>query len=257
MKELRILNYYTVYSYCSIGARGAKTLVFDHVTGVCFASLFGRFRDMCPKGEYTVFVSNDLRALESRKSNYCFLSKSEIINHLKRAQQIVPEFVDFTITPTVYSGYSGYEITVIIDRADRIIHKYVLTWIRYLYETCFSLALLDASKLAKLPEFRFISYANLLNIVQACFSNCYPNHNTWHAIGEMRPHEILTQKELKQKLPHAVSLNSLYAIKRINANYRLPDTEERYDLEFWKSDEKFAQARLPYYKELLKQLKNI
>lgn len=257
MNELKFLNYYTVYSYSSIDARGGKTQVFDHNIGICFSSLFCELKDICPKGEYTVFVSKDRRILvESHRANYCFLEKNKIIQHLKQLQQVVPEVLSYTITPIIYKERNGYEITLIIDRANRQVHKYALTWVRYLYEPSFSLALLDATRLAKLPQFRFVSYANLLNVVQACFTEeAVPNHNTWHAIGEMLPHKFYTQKELRQKIPESISLNDLYPIENVGSYDSIPANINRYNLSYWESEEIFRNERLPIYENLYNKLK--
>ena len=102
MKELQLLNYYTVYSYSSIDARGNKHLIFNRTNAICFVDLFRVLGNRPPKGEYTLFVSTDLKTLREHRCNYCFLNKAGIIRHLKQAQQVVPEFVSFTVTPAEY-----------------------------------------------------------------------------------------------------------------------------------------------------------
>lgn len=256
MKELQLLNYYTVYSYSSIDARGNKHLIFNRTNAICFVDLFSILGNCPPKGEYTLFVSTDLKTLREHRCNYCFLNKAGIIRHLKQAQQVVPEFVSFTVTPAEYRTYSGYEITLIINKANKIVHKYVLTWVRYLYESSFSLALLDVTKLAKLPKFRFVSYANLLNVVQACFpEEEFPNHNTWHAIGTMCPHNFLTRKELKQCLPEKTSLNTIYSVKNYQNLEKLPTSPKLYNIDYWESNDTFINERLPIYEKLFDMLK--
>lgn len=256
MDELKFLSYYTVYSYSSIDVRGNKNSIFNHVKGICFYDLFRRLGSRPPKGEYTVFVSTDLKSLREHRCNYCFLNKAGIIRHLKQAQQVVPEFVSFTVTSAEYRTYSGYEITLIIDRANKIVHKYVLTWVRYLYESSFSLALLDVTKLAKLPKFRFVSYANLLNVVQACFpKEGLPNHNTWHAIGKMCPHNFLTRRELRQCLPEKASLNTIYSVKNYQNLEQLPISPNLYNIDYWESNDVFINERLPIYEKLFDMLK--
>ena len=256
MKELKLLNYYTVYSYSSIDARGNKHLIIHRTNAICFADLFAEFKSHPPKGEYTVFVSTDLKSLREHRCNYCFLNKAGIIRHLKQVQQVVPEFVSFTVTPAEHRTYSGYEITLIINRANKIVHKYVLTWVRYLYETSFSLALLDVTKLAKLSKFRFVSYANLLNVVQACFpEEGMPNHNTWHAIGIMRPHKFYTKKELQRKIPESNSLNTLYPEENVGQYNSIPTNPDIYNLSYWESEEIFLNERLPIYESLYNKLK--
>lgn len=256
MKELQLLNYYTVYSYSSIDARGNKHLIFNRTNAICFVDLFSILGNRPPKGEYTLFVSTDLKTLKEHRCNYCFLNKAGIIRHLKQAQQVVPEFASFTVTPAEYRTYSGYEITLIINKANKIVHKYVLTWVRYLYEASFSLALLDVTKLAKLPKFRFVSYANLLNVVQACFpEEEFPNRNFWHAIGSMLPHNFLTRKELKQCLPEKTSLNTIYSVKNYQNLEKLPINPDLYNIDYWESNDAFLNVRLPIYEKLFDMLK--
>lgn len=256
MNELKFLNYYTVYSYSSIDERERKTQIFYRNIGVCFSSLFDRLGNICSKGEYTIFVSKDKHILENYNANYCFLEKNKIIQHLKQLQQVIPEVLSYTITPTIYNEYHGYEITLIIDRASKQVHKYALTWVRYLYETSFSLALLDVTRLAKLPQFRFVSYANLLNVVQACFPmGVVPNHNTWHAIGMMHPHKFYTKKELQRKIPESASLNTLYPEENIGQYDSIPANPDRYNLSYWESEEIFLNERLPIYESLYNKLK--
>ena len=256
MRELRFLNYYTVYSYSSIDSRGRKTQIFNNIKSVCFRELFSTLKNICPKGIYTIFVSKDKHALENHDSNYCFLNENKITQHLKHLQQVVPEVLSYGVTPTVYDEYHGYEVTLIIDRANKQVHKYAITWIRYLYEACFSLALLDATRLAKLPQFRFVSYANLLNIIQACFlPDVVPDYNPGHSIGRMLPHKLYTKKELHQKISESYNLNNIYPVGQIGAYKSIPINPNIYNLDYWESEEIFINERLPIYESMYNKLK--
>lgn len=253
--DIRFLNYHSVYS---MQVEGKKKPTFVRNTAICFAELFNAlstYRGHCPKIEYKLILFKDKKSLNRHRNNYCPFTKRIIINHLKQAQHLLPEFSSFIIDSVEIDEIPAYEITMTVEAAPTLVHKYVLTWTRFLYECCFNIMLLDALRLSKIDKFKFISIANLLNIVATCYNRAnFPDFNTWHGIGMGRCEKFLTSKELYAKLLVTVNLNSLYDQRNLAVPI-IPKCEKAGTLEFWESDEDFLASRLPIYLEALNTLK--
>lgn len=252
--NIRFLNYHSIFSMQIEN----KKPNFERTQDICFREMFmvmNRYRGQCPRIQYKLVAFTDKDSLKRLRNNYCPFDKRTICNHLKQAQHLIPEFSSFSIESVKIDRIPAYEITMTVEAAPIFIHKYVLTWTRFLYECCFNIMLLDALRLSKIDKFKFISIANLLNIVATCYNNAdFPDFNTWHGIGMGRCEKFLTSKELYARLLVTDSLNSLYDRRNLAAPV-IPKCKSSGTIEFWESDEDFLKFRLPIYLEALNIMK--
>lgn len=150
-----------VYGYhVRYGSSTKKCEEYQITESVCFAPLFN---DACKSKYYRIIILKGDKDLNRYYSNYCFFSKKQIKNHLKQ----IPKFCEmkFSVKDTVYKKADAYQLDLYISSDNRTVHKYILTWIRSLFEWPFYLYLLHAKKLKELPQFKFDSVINLFNLV--------------------------------------------------------------------------------------------
>ena len=159
MHRLDIYGYKVRY-----GHSPEKQKKYNIIEGVCFSNAFERD---CKSKYYELYILKGDADLKQYNSNYCFWNKQEIKNHLRQ----IPKFCKFryTVNDCVYKKASAYRLNFYIDSDNRLVHKYILTWIRSLFEWPFNLCLLHARELHKLPEFKFESIVNLYNVVTTVY----------------------------------------------------------------------------------------
>jgi hypothetical protein len=225
----------------------------------CFSDIFySEYNGVVQKNTYevTLYKLGDTLNKE-RKNNACLLDKRGIIRHLKILQSV------FKFSWHLKEdGDDKYILTLTLD-GDLIYHKYLLTWVRYLYEFPFNVFLLDAINLKKLPEFKFESIINLFNVAGAT-SGINRHGCDIHAIGATYTFkQLYTIKETKSSLKSLegghTRLNNtfLYVEDEDNLKQFNKTLKDNVDsLEFWSSDEWFTK-RLPLYKENYKILKKL
>lgn len=134
----------------------------------CFSDIF---YNNCKSKYYELYILKGDADLKNRYSNYCFFNKNEIRNHLKQ----IPKFckMKFRVSDCKYDDTPAYKVNFYIDSNNRTVHKYVMTWVRSLFEWPFNLYLYHARKMKALPEFRFESIINLFNVVSSAYRNSF------------------------------------------------------------------------------------
>lgn len=247
MREFSCLNYHAEYT-CE------GSVIADRNGDACFSYIFSSLNNAC-NNVYKVVVYKDDHFLKiSRSSNACFLSKTELSNHLRQLQSLYP--FEFSVTEETREiskdlSVPYYVVTIHLKDVPGLFHRYVLTWLRYTYEFPYNMILLDTYRLKKLPIFRFTSISNLFNIVSNC-ANTYVGEG--HSISEAHVHQPLSKKELKERIQYARELNSIYKNLRLS-KARLPETIEGYasfDLEYWSLD--LFEIRKPYYLQMYNKI---
>jgi hypothetical protein len=183
MHRLNLYGYHVRYGYSEYRKKN-----YDIRESVCFSTLFN---SDCRSKYYQLYIIKGDNDLKRYYSNYCFFSKQEIKNHLKQ----IPRFCEmrFRVTDAEYKGEPAFGISFFINSENRLIHKYVLTWIRSLFEWPFYLYLLHARKMKQLPEFRFESVINLFNIVSTAYRYSYDTkiHTFGTKLGLLRKSSII------------------------------------------------------------------
>ena len=182
MHPLNVYGYHVRYGHSEYKQKNYKIS-----ESVCFSPIFN---SSCKSKYYRLFILKGDADLKKYHSNYCFFDKKEIINHLKQ----LPKFckITFRVTDTTYKEEDAFQLDFFIDSNNRLIHKYVLTWIRSLFEWPYYLYLVHAKKMKKLPEFRFESVINLFNTIATTYrdSFCWDVHTFGVNLGFLKKSEI-------------------------------------------------------------------
>ena len=209
---------------------------------VCFSTLFS---NGCKSKYYRIIILKGEADLNKYYSNFCFFTKKEIKNHLKQ----IPNFCDikFKIKDITYKGDEAFQLDLFIDSSKRIVHKYVLTWVRSLFEWPFYLYLIHAKKLKQLPQFRFESVINLFNLVATVHRASF--HTDIHTFGtNLLPSK---KKEIINTVNHVSLVNHVFNRKRIE---NIPQCELVQD--FDQITDKLYEENLPKYLEAYKMIEN-
>lgn len=235
MNEFNYLNYCTKYSVSGSFKKSMKE-------EACFRSIFDKATD---DGSYTytivLYTSN--KKLNEQKNNYCFFNKSQVKNHINQLKDLG----DFK--SIVIDKKDRIEVIIKISEQCNLFHRYLVSWIRYLYEFPYNVLLLDAYRLKQEKKFRFASISNLMNV---CISAYPVFYRDLHGIIQYRAlHKPLSKKDLKDRIRHRYRLHDIYNVTGGDTK-RLPDNVNCYDLDFWESSGQYNEIRKPVYLELEK-----
>lgn len=200
--NLKFLNFYTWYS-----SQGHITQKMQQK--YCFGNIF-HIHDLPEnkilKNIYTIRVCHSGKDIERGYSNQCYLSLTDIKRYLNQGKKIV----NYTYTITKDTDY--YYITADVQDV-HIAHKFILTYIRYLYEMPFALYLYEAVHLKRdCVEFKRLDYLTIYNIVSATIPN-YDHGTDIHNIGDSYAFKkLLSVKEIKQCFndPDIMLLNDIF-----------------------------------------------
>lgn len=244
MKEFKFLVYHTEYS-CS----GTYNLKMGART--CFRSAFDNVRNNSDiRYKIRLYPGIDFCKKVSH-SNACLFSKQEIRNHLLQLKDLFP--FSYRVLDEMKEGNKIIVIHLHLKGVPATFHKYILTWIRYLYEYPYNVILKDAYLLREDLGLRFQSMSFLFNIVSNC-QRVYVGEG--HSIREDHLHTPMTKSELKKRIKKVRSLNDIYEDMNMNRD-RLPETIGKFsynDAEYW-SEELFDKVRKPVYVELYNKVK--
>ena len=259
-KNFLMLNFCTEYASEGNTQREMKK-------DACFGTIFHcEINGIVQKNKYTIKlykIGNFLN--EKRQNNACLLDRTGIVHHLKILKSL------FKFSYRLKEDKDHFVLNITIN-ADLIYHKYMLSWVRYLYEYPFNVFLVDAYKLKAIPGFKFESIINLFNLVSAT-SGIYEHGTGIHAIGETGWFkELLTTKEIQEKLKGLcgghTQVNSIFDVLNNNKKGWRPgenkidgvkslkeEDNNLHSSDYWSSEEEFNN-RLELYKENYKILTN-
>ena len=249
MKDFQFLDYHTEYS-----CKGAFERHMN--SAACFSYVFGNTgeRNISEEYEVILYKGTDFSRKEHR-SNSCLFTKKQIRNHLRQAQGIYP--FDFHITEAAKwrGGYNVFKIHLKLTNVPGTFHKYLLTWLRYMYEYPYNVILYDAYKLKKDPCFRFTSMSDLFNLVLSCFNE---NPADIHQIARNQVSKTMLKRDIREKLQNIQILNDVYVkLKNKVKINQIPNGDGNLtttDLEFWESDDIFERRRKPVYMNVYKEI---
>ena len=249
MKDFQFLDYHTEYS-----CKG--TLEKEMDVEACFSFVFNQIDEGNVSEEYEVILYKGTNfSREKHNSNSCLFTKKQIRNHLKQAQGIYP--FDFHITEAAKwrGGYSVFKIHLKLTNVPGTFHKYLLTWLRYMYEYPYNVILYDAYKLKKDPCFRFTSMSDLFNLVLSCFNE---NPAVIHQIARNQVSKTMLKRDIREKLQNIQILNDVYVkLKNKVKINQIPNGDGNLtttDFEFWESDDIFERRRKPVYMNVYKEI---
>ena len=222
----------------------------------CFSFVFNQIDEGNVSEEYEVILYKGTAfSREHHNSNSCLFTKKQIRNHLKQAQGIYP--FDFHITEAAKwrGGYNVFKIHLKLTNVPGMFHKYLLTWLRYMYEYPYNVILYDAYKLKKDPCFRFTSMSDLFNLVLGCFNE---NPAAIHQIAENQVSKTMLKRDIREKLQNIQILNNVYVkLKNKVKINQIPNEDgdlTTTDFEFWESDDIFERRRKPVYMNVYKEI---
>lgn len=249
MKDFQFLDYHTEYSCKGAFEKGMRT-------EVCFSFVFRHVSEQNVSEEYEVILYKGTDfSRKKHNSNSCLFTKKQIRNHLRQAQGIYP--FDFRITEVTNweDGYNVFKVRLKLTNVPGTFHKYLLTWLRYMYEYPYNVILYDAYKLKRDPCFKFTSMSDLFNLVLGCFNE---DTNNIHQIARSQVSKTMLKRDIREKLQNIEKLNEIYAgLKNKVKNNRIPYKDgdlTTSDFEFWESDDIFERRRKPVYMNVYKEV---
>ena len=249
MNDFQFLDYHTEYS-----CKG--TLEKEMDVEACFSFVFNQIDEGNVSEEYEVILYKGTAfSREHHNSNSCLFTEKQIRNHLKQAQGIYP--FDFYITEAAKwrGGYNVFKIHLKLTNVPGTFHKYLLTWLRYMYEYPYNVILYDAYKLKKDPCFRFTSMSDLFNLVLSCFNE---NPADIHQIARNQVSKTMLKRVIREKLQYFQILNDVYVkLKNKVKINQIPNGDGNLtttDFEFWESDDIFERRRKPVYMNVYKEI---
>ena len=249
MNDFQFLDYHTEYS-----CKG--TLEKEMDVEACFSFVFNQIDEGNVSEEYEVILYKGTAfSREHHNSNSCLFTKKQIRNHLKQAQGIYP--FDFYITEAAKwrGGYNVFKVRLKLTNVPGTFHKYLLTWLRYMYEYPYNVILYDAYKLKKDPCFRFTSMSDLFNLVLSCFNE---NPAAIHQIAGNQVNKTMLKRDIREKLQNIQMLNNIYVkLKNKVKINQIPNEDgdlTTTDFEFWESDDIFERRRKPVYMNVYKEI---
>lgn len=200
--NLKYLNFYTWYS-----SKGHVEQKMQREW--CFGHIFHIHKlpeDNILKNIYTIRICHSGKDIANNFSNQCYLSLPDIKRYLNQGKK----FVNYTYKITKNQDY--YYITADVQDV-HIAHKFILTYIRYLYEIPFALYLYEAVHLKRdCIEFKHLDYLTIYNIVSATIPN-YDHGAGIHNIGKSyKFKQLMTINEVKQRFndPDIDQLNDIF-----------------------------------------------
>ena len=242
-KSLRYLNFYTKYS-----SEGTTTIDSLERSSVCFGDVFRGPKQL--NNTYIIYVyKGEDKLLYDHDNNGCFLSKSEVVRYIKLLHKLLP----CKFKSLVREDDEKYIIKIKL-KGSNLCHRFLLSFIRYLYEFPYCVYIRDAIKLNRMKEYRFVSIFNLFNLVRCSIPN-YDHGGNIHAIGcntgiyrKVKTREIreLLHQNKYSELNHMMSEYSLNDKIEINTFKEDLDNTITKDLNFWESEEEFNK-RLELY----------
>lgn len=258
-KNFLMLNFCTEYS-------SEGNTQKDLRKGACFSTIFySEGNGIVQKNKYTIKLYKIGDWLnKKRQNNACLTDRAGIVHHLKILQSV------FKFSYHLKEKEDHFILTMTLE-GDLIYHKYMLSWVRYLYEYPFNVFLADACKLRGNPEFKFESIINLFNLVGAT-SGIIQHGTGIHAIGETGWFKaLMTTKEIQARLKELEGghkhINDIFPVLHANGGRGAPkdklegietleeDDNNLHSSDYWESEEEFSK-RLELYKKNYKILKD-
>ena len=249
MRDFQFLDYHTEYSCKGVVEKEMRV-------SACFSRVFSAVGEENISEDYEIILYKGTKlAKEKNQANSCLFTRKQIRNHLKQAQHIYPFNFSITEVTDWGDGYDVFKVQLELIQVPGTFHKYLLTWLRYMYEYPYNVILYDAYKLKKDPCFRFTSMSDLFNLVLGCFNE---SPREIHQIARNQVSKPMLKRDIREKLQNIGVLNNIYgALKRKVKKNQIPNKDgdlTTSDFEFWESDDIFERRRKPVYMNVYKEV---
>lgn len=236
-------------SYCTCYNVGNR----DFIDMACFADYFRSLRDEQECNNIIKVYVGKEPGFGNEEANHTLLfNENEILQHVNVLTQLIPN-LRFSVTagklPIFGEKHDCYVISLDIN-GKKIIHKFVLTWVRYLYEFPYNIILKEAYRLQNYDK-PFNKYS-IFNLFMLC-STAFPE---MPGIGHSFNHSgyFLSNKTIKERLGMCTDLNDIYTPVSYEAydTYSLKFSREipYHDTDYWDDRDNFIK-RIPHYKKVL------
>lgn len=237
-------NYYTCYS-CK-----CDNPVIDYNTNgaACFRAVFDLVKNDV---EYTIRICYDPAILLKYRSNYCPLNKEYIIKWLDYLCSICNGKYEIKecILPVVKRPhdepveYPFYEVCFWLNNENNMMHKFILTAIRFLYEYPYNVFMQDVFRLKSIEQFKDESLLNLFNLIHQSMRYYKSKYGFGHSFSGCA--KLINDDILKEYIVKAKRLNEIYPATKYFNNTQCFD--ENTLMDYWEDDKKFEENRLPKY----------
>jgi hypothetical protein len=189
----------------------------DFHRNACYGSSLNMMQQNQNTAKYSIIlVTSDRFYSATSYNNYCWMSKHQLENYLRRISTI--KHFTYKVSESEYEGYPCHKIDLTIVGTRKEI-TFVLQCIKRTYEWPYNLYLNQAYELQKLPAFRFDSILNLFNVAFSAYSSSI---NTDHCFsGNTKFEKYAT---LKEKLPNITSAVQLFP-DAVRVTKRAPKVE--------------------------------
>ncbi len=241
MNDFRYLNYHTEYS-----VHGTANKQMD--SEACFYYVFNGKEYQ--NNYYKIIIYRGLNMIKKTYDNGCFLEKSELHHHIS----ILKHIFDFTfnIEECVNKNLDPYyELSLHISGAN-LIHRFILTWIRYVYEFPYNLYILDVNNMKTIDTFKYVNPINLFNIV----ASSYSEGNTGHMlVSPYRAAKLMKYNSLKNRICELIA-NNEDSLNDVFETIDCPKVKRRdiTTLQDWKL---FFKERLEIYNKFYNLIKKV
>lgn len=225
----------------------------DYIDNACFAEYFRVLKD---EQDYSnivkVYIGKEPGFGSERVNHTLLFNENEILQHVNVLTELIPN-LRFSVTsgklPIFGKNHDCYVISLDIS-GKKIIHKFVLTWVRYLYEYPYNIILKEAYRLQNYDK-PFSKYS-IFNLYMLC-STAFPE---MPGMGHSFNHSgyFLSNKTIKERLSMCKNLNDIYTPVSYEAydTYKLKFSSEipYHDTDYWDDRDNFIK-RIPHYKKVL------
>ena len=257
VNRLRYLSYATIYS-----TSGDDKLHLG--SRACFGSTLnygGVVHDM----HYEIILIRDPKyALNCYKSNLCFLTKKEVKRHILLARRLF--LFKYAVEECTYQNYEAFKVTLDLS-ANHFYHRYLTTWVRYLYEFPYNVLFNDVLRL----KHQYLKKESIANLYVLCVNSYNGYAGEGYGTGHSMPYRnsnFLKEQQLKAAIEregkvqdcYSGRLNNLYppigGIKFKQICLTQEDVDKSKYLEYWLDQEEFekrAQVYLANYKLMIQK----
>lgn len=214
---------YGLTSYCTV-YKCSGDIEIRFKEDACFSSVFSEMcRTEIYNCEYTVRIYKGETKAKCYKDNNCFLTKDELnyfINCIKR-------ICKFSF---IIDEKEEYLDVIVKIKGKKVIHKFILTWIRYCYEHPANFCVKYAFKLK--DKFKKQSFFSLVNLIESTLCSGMRN---CHSLAETHINRYsfgFKLSDIKKQLNSCDSDQLFIALKSFVANEYL-GTLKQNCLEDW------------------------
>lgn len=238
MDRFKYLNFCTIYS-----SKGDVDV--DLSSYACFSEIFEG--PNYQSNSYRIHVYKDFTLIKENKSNGCFLDIHQVNKHLNYLTRICD--LTYNVTEEIDKDFNPYYKICINLSAHNLVHRFVLTWVRALYEFPYCIYLPEVYKLKKFKAFEKINVFNILNIISCSF--CLGDDIHMFTCPSYYP-KLKKFNEIKQDLSElnneeGYNLSEIFSTSEENMNYINQDVI---------LDEKSFKFRMQIYLDIYNNLKN-